>query len=312
MIIVPIVAAAGLCMPKTSSRAITSPAGTADTMEVLANVMLTAQQMKRVVKKTNGCIVWGGSMNLAPADDKIIEVEHPLSLDVEGQMLASVMAKKASVGATHVLIDIPQGPTAKCKSINEAIHLQHLFQSLGKNLGIKTNVLITNGSQPIGMGVGPFLESQDIIRVLKNEEQASHDIKKKSIKMAGSILEMSGIKNGEKEAASIIESGDAWKKIHQIIRAQGEQENHYTLGQFHNDIKSTKTGRVHAINNESISRIARIAGAPEDKGAGLYLNKKVGDKVKKGETLFTIYTENDFKMKYVCELKKRLDGYIIR
>ena len=196
--------------------------------------------------------------------------------------------------------------------MDEAIHLQHLFQSLGKNLGIKTSTLITNGSQPIGMGVGPFLESQDIIRVLKNEEQAPHDIKAKSIRMAASILEMSGIKNGEKEATSILESGDAWKKFHQIIRAQGEQENHYTLGQFHHDVASTKAGRVHAINNESISRIARIAGAPEDKGAGLYLNKKVGDKVKKGETLFTIYTENEFKMRYVCELKKRLDGYIVK
>jgi len=107
MIVVPIVAAAGLFFPKTSSRAITSPSGTADTMEVLCDVTIPLPKLKKILMRVGGFIVWGGAINLAPADDKIIRVEYPLEIDAEGQMLASIMAKKASVSATHVLIEIP-------------------------------------------------------------------------------------------------------------------------------------------------------------------------------------------------------------
>ena len=306
MIIVPIVAAAGLTMQKTSSRAITSPAGTADTMEVLANVTLSIPHLKRVVKRTRGCIVWGGAMNLAPADDKIIEVEHPLALDAEGQMLASVMAKKASVGATHVLIDIPYGKRAKCASVKEALHLEHLFRDVARRLGMKARVILTNGSQPVGKGIGPVLEARDVLHVLQNDPQAPRDLREKSLRMAGMILEMRGMKNGLEEARRILSSGEAWTKMHQIIRAQGEQEKHVNAGNFHLDVRSKNKGVVEDLNNEAINRIARAVGAPDDKGAGIYLEKKCGERVKKGETLFTIYSESDFKLKYGLDVMKKM------
>ena len=115
-IIVSIVAAFGLTMPKTSSRAITSPAGTADTMEVLTPVELDVLTLQNVVKKEKGCIVWGGSVALSPADDMMIRVEKALDLDSEGQLVASVLSKKIAAGSTHVLIDIPIGLTAKVRS----------------------------------------------------------------------------------------------------------------------------------------------------------------------------------------------------
>ena len=96
--VVPIVAAHGLTIPKTSSRAITSPAGTADTMEVLAKVDLSVDQMKDVVAACNGCLMWGGHVNLSPADDILIAVERPLSLDTREQMVASIMSKKIAAG----------------------------------------------------------------------------------------------------------------------------------------------------------------------------------------------------------------------
>src|SRR5579863_5627142 len=99
MIVVPIVAALGLTFPKTSSRAITSPAGTADTMGMLADVSLSSDRIYEVIRKTGGCIVWGGALELAPADDVLIAVERPMELDTEAQMVASILAKKKTVSA---------------------------------------------------------------------------------------------------------------------------------------------------------------------------------------------------------------------
>ena len=191
-IIVPIIAAAGLAIPKTSSRSITSPAGTADTMEVLMNVSLTLYKMDKIVLKTNGCIVWGGSLNLAPADDLIIKVEKPLMIDAKSQLLASVMAKKASVSATHLLVDIPYGVGSKIGSIEKANLLKRDFEQIAKELKIKAKVILTDGTQPIGNGIGPGLEARDVLFLLKNDERAPADLRKKSLEMAGMMLEMGG------------------------------------------------------------------------------------------------------------------------
>ena len=192
MLVIPILAAAGFTIPKTSSRAITSPAGTADTMECLAKVELSQKKIKEVIRKTGACIVHGGSMNLAPADDKIIEVEHPLSIDAEGQLLASVMAKKYSVSANYVLIDIPMGPQVKAKNKKQAKHLKKMFEKIGKELKMTVKVIVTDGTQPIGNGIGPMLEAQDVMAVLKNEVLTPIDLKNKALHMAGTLLQMTG------------------------------------------------------------------------------------------------------------------------
>jgi len=207
MLIVPIVAAAGLTMPKTSSKSITSPAGTADTMAVLTNVCLSAGKIKSIVKKHKACIVWGGAINLAPADDKIIRVERALRIDSESQLLASILAKKASVNATHVLIDIPANKEAKVTSMKRANRLKKEFKSIGKKLGMKIKVIITDGNKPIGNGIGPSLEARDVLWVLKRDKRRPLDLEKKSVVMTGIILEMAGFKNGLKKAKEILENG---------------------------------------------------------------------------------------------------------
>ena len=166
MVVVPIVAAHGLTIPKTSSRAITSPAGTADTMEVLARVDLGVDEMKEVVNACHGCLVWGGHVNLSPADDILISVERPLSIDTREQMVASIMSKKIAAGATHLLIDLPVGPAAKLTSAMEAMRLRKLFEFVGDHFGIAVEVITTDGRQPIGNGIGPVLEAQDVMAVL--------------------------------------------------------------------------------------------------------------------------------------------------
>ena len=315
MIVVPIIAAAGLTIPKTSSRSITSPAGTADTVEVLTNVCLDIKKMKKTVEKTNGCLVWGGSLNLAPADDKIIRVERPMNIDAKSQLLASVLAKKASVSATHVLVDIPIGKGSKMTNKNHALHLKKEFEEISSKLGMKIKVVITDGSQPIGNGIGPALEARDVLYILKRDNKRPLDLEKKSLMLAGIMLEMSGkIKKGKgfKKAKDILESGMAYKKFIEIIKEQGGKEpRKIKIGKFRHDFSAKRNFRIKHINNRSISRIARVAGAPDDKGAGIYLYKHVGDGVKKGEKIFTIYAHNKIELEFAKQALEKLEKILI-
>lgn len=317
-IVVPIIAAAGLAIPKTSSRSITSPAGTADTMEVLTDVCIPLKKMEQIVNRTGGCLVWGGSLNLAPADDKIIRVERPLAIDAKSQLLASVMAKKASVGATHVLVDIPYGHGSKIESMQKACTLKADFEELGRSLGIKVRVVLTDGRFPIGNGIGPALEARDVLWVLKKDPKAPEDLLLKSVGLAGLMLEMAGRAkpgNGKSMAMGILESGAAYRKMVEIIRAQGERvtdPGQIKIGKHHYDIRASQNGRVSRISNGKVSKIARIAGAPQDKGAGIYLYRHVGDKVKKGDILARIYAESSTKMGFAVAVLETIDGFKIR
>ena len=315
MLVVPIIAAAGYYIPKTSSRSITSPAGTADTMEVLANVTFPIKKMKEIVLKTNGCIVWGGALNLAPADDKIIAVERPLEIDAESQLLASIMAKKHSVSSTHILIDVPVGKDSKVKNKIAAVKLKKEFEQIGKKLKKHIKVLITDGTQPIGNGIGPALEARDVLWVLKRDPRRPIDLEKKCLMMCANIFGMVGINNGYKKAFEILNSGKAYQKMVQIIKAQGGKEiaaEDIKIGKYSYDVTSTKSGRVAGIENLFVSRIARIAGAPNDKGAGIYLYRHVGDKVKRGEKLYTIYSESEHEFEYAKDVAKKNKVFVVK
>lgn len=318
LIVVPILAAAGLIIPKTSSRAITSPAGTADTMEVLCKVTIPIPRLYSIIRRVGGFIIWGGAINLAPADDKIINIEHPISIDAEGQMLASIMAKKASVSATHVLIDIPVGKGAKTKNMKEAMRLKRKFEELGKKIGIKVKAVITDGSQPIGNGIGPSLEARDALWLLKNDPRGPADLKEKSIDLAGTLLEFAGVAKrgkGRIKANNILFSGDAYKKFIQMIKAQGGFEmmpDHLKLGDYTHTIYAKKKGRVKKLSNHKVMRIARLAGTPRDKGAGIYLYRHKGDNVEKGEKLFTIYAHNKEKLKFALDYHKTNGCYTVK
>jgi len=308
MIIVPIIAAAGLTIPKTSSRAITSPAGTADSMEVLAPVCLSEKEITEVVNKTNGCLVWGGAVNLAAADDKLIKIRHPLDLDPKGVLLASILAKKKAVGATHVLIDIPMGKGSKVQTKSEADELASEFMDLGSRLGMEIECIITPGYDPVGSAIGPALEAREVMRILQGEKVSS-ELREKSLVMAGILLEMVGRAprgSGRTMANKILGSGDALKKMREIVGAQGGDPkisaSDISIGSYFIDVFAKEEGRIHFMNNKSISAIARAAGAPADKGAGIYLHVDKGDKIKKGQKLFTIYAESERKLTLAQEM----------
>ncbi len=299
-IVVSIVAAAGITIPKTSSRAITSPTGTADTMEVFCDVCFSIDEIKKIVKKTNGCLVWGGALDLAPIDDKLIRIEHPLSIDPKGQVLASVMSKKKAIGSKYVVIDIPIGNEAKVKSKESARMLAKRFKNLGKALGMKVNCFITAGEEPIGRGIGPVLECIDIMKILRNEYYGLEDLRNKALLFAGEILEMCG-KGGFREAKKILESGKALKKFKEIVEAQNgsiEKDLEAMIeGNNVYEFKAEKAGRIMGINIREISEIARRAGCPADKLAGIYMEVKKGDVVAKGQTLFKIYSSKLRKLR---------------
>ena len=273
--------------------------------------------MKKIVEKTNGCLVWGGGLKLAPSDDKIIRVERPLSIDAKSQLLASVLSKKASVSATHLLIDIPTGKGSKITSKEKATQLKKDFKSITKKIGIKTKVILTDGSQPIGNGIGPVLEAKDVLYVLKQDERRPLDLEEKSIKMAGILLRMGGKAKrwqGSEKAREILRSGQAYNKFVEIIKAQGGKELNPDLikvGKFSFDLRAGKKGKIKELDNRAISKIARVAGAPEDKGAGIYLYKHIGDSIKKGEKIFTIYTHNQIKLDFARKSLKKLKSVVI-
>jgi AMP phosphorylase len=307
MVVIPIIAAAGLTMPKTSSRSITSASGTADTVEVLCDVSFNKEKMKKIIEKTNACMVWGGSMNLAPADDKIIKVEHTMSLDPIGQLLASILAKKKSVGATHVLIDIPVGNGCKTACSIRANMLKKKFENIGKKLGMTIKAIITDGSKPIGNGIGPSLEAKEVLYTLMDSKKGSNDLKEKSIEMAGLILEMANkSKKGKGKilAKEIFESGKAYKKFIEIIKAQNAKitdPEKIRYGKYKIIFYSQKEGIIKHINNDFINKTARIAGAPHDKYAGILLHKNKNEYIKKNEKLLTIYSDSKERLKYAIQ-----------
>ena len=314
LLVVPIVAAHGLLIPKTSSRAITSPAGTADTMEVLADVELAIADLRRIVRRHRGCIAWGGTARLSPADDVMIAVERPLGIDSQGQLVASILSKKVAAGSTHLLIDIPVGPTAKVRHMRDAQHLRKLFEYVGDQLGVHLEVIITDGRQPIGNGIGPVLEARDAMRVLQGDPAAPVDLRQKALRLAGRIIEFDpDVRGGEgfTIARDILDSGRALAKMHAIMAAQGAPKRAYAPARLALDVTSPRAGVVTGIDNLQLARIARYAGAPAAKGAGVDLYRKLGDRVKAGQALYRVHAEFAADFRFARELCRQDTGYAI-
>ncbi len=314
MLVVPIVAAHGMLIPKTSSRAITSPAGTADTMEVLAEVNLTPDQLQDIVRQERGCLAWGGTARLAPVDDMLISVERPLGIDSQGQMVASILSKKLAAGSTHLIIDIPVGPTAKVRQMRQALALRKLFEFVGDRLDIHLEVMITDGRQPIGRGIGPVLEARDVMQVLQNDPDAPADLRQKSLHLAGRIIEFDpDVRGGQGYAIArdILESGRALVKMNALIQAQGPKVIDLHPGTLCQEVYADCDGVVISIDNFQMAKIARMAGAPMIKKAGVDLLKKLGSPVKKGEILYRIYAEFPADFNFAQQLAAHNNGYTI-
>jgi thymidine phosphorylase len=303
-IVVAIAASLGLTIPKTSSRAITSPSGTADAMETLAPVDLDLAAMRRVVDAEGGCIAWGGAVRLSPADDVLIRIERALDIDTEGQLIASVLSKKIAAGATHVVLDLPVGPTAKIRTGAAASQLSAHMQSVAAAFGLKTRFVVSDGSQPVGRGVGPALEARDVLAVLNNSADAPADLRERSLHIAGAVLELAGAAvqgGGVAVAQEALTSGRAWAKFQRICEAQGGMRVPPTAP-LKRELSAPRSGVLARIDNRKLSRLAKLAGAPDDKAAGVELMARLGDTVVTGAPLLIVHAvapgELDYALAY--------------
>ena len=300
LLVVPIIASAGLVIPKTSSRAITSPSGTADRAEMLMPVELDLSEIQDVVRETNGCLVWGGALDLAPADDLLIQIEHPLGLDP--LLLSSILSKKKSVGSTHVVIDIPTGSQAKMKSSVEAQRLRDQFIQIGAKLNMTIECAVTFGEQPLGYCIGPSLEAREALQTLVDNR--SSDLTEKAASLCSILLMMVGkaqdFDTGRILAGNLIKKR-AGEKLREIIEAQGGDPDitpeDIPVGNYSFTVFSEKKGAINWVNNPGLARVASAAGCPKDRGSGIILFKKLGDPVRKGDKLLEVVSEKSHKLK---------------
>ena len=312
-LVVAIAAANGLVMPKTSSRAITSPAGTADTMETLAPVDLDLDTLRRVVQAEGACLAWGGAMHLSPADDIFVRVERELDIDTEGQLIASVLSKKIAAGASHVVIDIPVGPTAKVRSLEAARHLATRLVAVAAHFGLGLRCLFTDGSQPVGRGIGPALEARDVLAVLRGEPDAPADLRERAALVAGAVLEMGGVVAegaGVQRALDTLDNGQAWDKFQRICQAQGGLREPPRAAHV-KPLRAGHAGRVVHIDNRKLSRLAKLAGAPDRPAAGVHLQVRLGDELAAGQPLLFLHAQTPGELGYALDYARDA-GDIIR
>jgi len=300
-VLIPILVSGGLIVPNTSTRAITSPAGTTDILEVVMPVALTKDKVYAVVKKTGGCMFWGGSLELSPADDVIINVERSLRIQEFQKVLVSIVAKKVSMGITHILIDLPYGKGSKVESVEDVSMLDREFRKLFKKFGIHCETYKRLVKGPDGRSVGPNAEIREALKILERDESRCMELEKVVLDMAGTIFEMTDTVQkgqGKKFALNILNEKKAFKRFWEIAFAQGATREIHSSeiknGKFSADMISDKSGVVSSINNTALVSIARALGSPKVKEAGVYIHKMPGETVKKGDKLITIYamTEN--------------------
>lgn len=306
-IVVAIATALGLVMPKTSSRAITSPAGTADTVAVLTPVDLDVEHMRRTVERTGGCLVWGGAVNLAPVDDTLIRIERALDIDSPGQLVASILSKKIAAGSNHVVIDMPVGPTAKVREARGARTLERMLRSVAERFGLRLTVLRTDGLQPVGRGVGPALEAHDVLAVLQNLPAQPLDLRERALALAAVVLETAGRVEGAQSlemARECLDSGRAWRQFQAICEAQGGLHSP-GVASYRHPVAAMREGRVEAIDNRRLAQAAKLAGAPLAPLAGLTIDVRLGDRVTRGQPLFTLHAQSPGELAYALEYVSR-------
>lgn len=313
IIIAAIVGAYGLAIPKTVSKATTSCASVADTMGIMCDVNLTQDKFIELTSTNRAVIADYERLNIAEAVKAIANVERHMGLTQQEFLLTSVLAIKIAAGVTHLLIDIPVGEKSRIKTIYEAIRLRKLAEFVGDRLGVDIEVVITDGNEPIGNGVGAILEARDVVQVLKNKPNAPQDLLEKSLFLAGRILEFDPKLrggSGYEKAAQILQSGQAFEKLNEMIKLQGKKEQP-VLGSFTRDVLAPVSGEVVGINNVQINRIGIWAGIRQYGGAGIDLFKKVGDTVNAGEPLYRIYACSQEDLELAESVLENASGYTI-
>lgn len=315
MILIPLLASLGIKMPKNFSKAITSPAATGECVSVLMNTEFDKKGIQSLIKKNNACLVWGWGLDLAPADDKIIQVSYPLSMQNIAKVVSSIMAKKYAMWITHSLIDIPVWPTAKVKNQKEAKEWKSKFEYVAKRMWMKMHVAITKAEQPIGAWIGAVLQVREVLRVLQRHELRPLDLENKAIELASDILKLVGIAHGSKAKKILkeqLDSGKAREMMQKIIKVQAYpkgrknccvkwnpwnvKSEELILPKYSLSLKASSKEIISSIDMHHLNMICRTLGAPYDLQAGIYLEKKMWDSVSKWDVLCIFYSSDESKL----------------
>ncbi len=313
LIVLAIVAAYGLPIAKPCIHSLTSCAGVADTIGCMAEINLKDNEFQKHLRTNNGAIVCYDALYISRANRLLHDVRRQLGIDQNEFVIASILSMMMSMGITHLVLDIPVGEKARIHSTNEAMRIRKQIEYVGDMLGIEIDAVITDGSEPIGNGIGAVLEARDVMKVLRNYKDAPQDLKEKSLFLAGRVLEFDPQLRGGKGyavAKELLESGRALESFQQIVNTQGLKKVP-KLGKYSREVVSAFDGVVEAINNVIINKIGVYAGATQYLGSGIDLHKKVGDYVKSGDVLYTIYSCNANDFEIACNLMERQNGYTI-
>jgi thymidine phosphorylase len=315
MIVIPIVAAHGIAIPKTSSRAITSAAGTADAMETIARIDLSVDDVKRVVGEARGCMAWNGRLNHSRLDDVMNAITRPRGLDSTRWSVASILSKKLAAGSTHVIIDIPYGPRAKSKTRHDAEELASLFARVGRSLGLAVQAHPSDGHGPVGYGIGPALEVRDVLWVLEKDPRAPADLREKALLFAARILawdsSIGSEAAGRARALELLGSGRARVALEAIVEVQGRRRARVLPGASTATIRIPRSGVVTAVDGWTLAGIARATGAPGDLSAGIDLKVRAGENVRAGEALYVIHASSDTNLASGVAAATQASGYLV-
>ncbi len=319
MIIVPILASLWIYSPKTFTKSITSPAATWECVETLMNINLDVEQMYDCVNTNTWCLAWGKNLKFAPANDKIIKVSYPLSMEAYSKMLVSIIAKVYAWGTKNCLIEIPVWPKAKITSKKIANRIKKHFQYIAKRLDVNLEVVITDWTSIVGRWVWAVLQVREVLRILQGKKHNSQDLEDKAVLLASKLVELSGLAKWNKAKELVLEklkSGEAWESLQKIINYQNNlnwskankkmarhlwiiDSEELPVSKHSYDLLATNNGVLGAIDLETMKTYARELGCPVDRKAWFYFHKKPGDKYKKWDLIYTIYSSSKSRLNNV-------------
>ena len=308
----PLVACAGVAVPMMSGRGLGHTGGTLDKLESMKNfeVRVPVKLIHRQMQKLGVCM-FGQTQDLAPADKKLYSLRDATST-VENRPLivASILSKKYAEGVDSLLMDVKYGSGAFMKKLEDSRKLARALVATAKLLGLKCRALITYMDQPLGRAIGNGNEMLQTVRILKGEKDLAPDFYELLLEQAANMLVISGKQKDIKKARKILEekiaNGEALAKLRELIKWQGanplavdEPEKYFKPAKLTVDFKAPQAGYVAHIDALLTGQASVLLGAGRnrmedaiDYGAGLWLHKKCGDAVKKGDVVATLYASD--------------------
>lgn len=311
--LIPLLAAAGVPVAKLSGRGLGHTGGTIDKLESIPgfNTQLSIEDLIKQVKKINVAI-GAQTQNLTPADGKLYALRDvTATVDSMPLIASSVVSKKIASGAKNIILDVKYGSGAFMKTPEDAVELSRLMVNTGKLLNKSITAVITSMEEPLGRAVGNSLEIIESIEFLKGNIKTG-DVADLTYSFASIALLQLGMFETQIEAKEhlkdIVESGKALEKFKELIKAQGgnpeivDNYDLFDLPTYKIECESKKSGFVQNIDAYKIAYGCKLLGAgrerktdPIDYSVGVYLNKKSGEWVDKGDILYTIYSNNPDK-----------------